>query len=384
MKLNKKAVVGALALAMGVGVFTNPQIVKAEQEEEVVIDMQDLTIEVAKSEAIAELQAAGVTSDFFLNQIRSAKTIEGVNALKDELLKSHADSVAGEDNKEKPAEDKKAEDDTAKKDLDNAKEKAIKELKDAGITSDLFLNKIKSANTIEGVESLKAELLKSHKDSKKEDKKTIPATKIEDIAKKNEKEKETEKKENNEVGYSTKEKAEAAAKEALKKDEINKSYTISEKDGKFFYVLSPNEKVEIKTEENKKEESAKVDEKATEKTFDFDKGFDKKEDAIKQAEALIKNSKINNGYNITKGTDGKYYIQLTTDGKKTEGADRKEIKESEIQKALGNKATAKKVNNNNNKTSGGNVQTGVAGISGVAAILASAAAAYKATKKENK
>lgn len=382
MKLNKKAVVGALALAMGVGVFTNPQIVKAEQEKEVVIDMQDLTLEVAKSEAVAELQAAGVTSDFFLNQIKSANTIEGVNALKDELLKSHADSVTDADNKEKPAEDEKTEDDTANKDLDNAKEKAIKELKEAGITSDLFLNKIKSANTIEGVESLKAELLKSHEDSKKEDKKIIPATKIEDIAKKNEKE--TEKKENNEVGYSTKEKAEAAAKEALKKDEINKSYTISEKDGKFFYVLSPNEKVEIKTEESKKEESARVDEKATEKTFNFDKGFEKKEDAIKQAEALIKNSKINNGYNISKGTDGKYYIQLTTDGKKTEGTNKKEINDAEIKKALGNNATAKKVDNNNNKTSGGNVQTGVAGISGVAAILASAAAAYRATKKENK
>ncbi len=71
-----------------------------------------------------------------------------------------------------------------------------------------------------------------------------------------------------------------------------------------------------------KEKETKVDEKS----FDFDKGFKTQEEAIKQAEILVKNSKINKGYNITKGGDGKYYIQLTPQPTKTEGLKRKEIK----------------------------------------------------------
>ena len=120
----------------------------------------------AKDEAIKELKEAGVTSDFFLNQIRNAKTIEGVKSLKSDLLKSHKDS-------EKPDPDKLTTIDDWN--LKNAKEDAIKELKEAGITSDFFLNQIRKAKTIEGVEALKNELL----NSKKEDKKSIPWTELE-------------------------------------------------------------------------------------------------------------------------------------------------------------------------------------------------------------
>ncbi|MFQ9981209.1 MAG: DUF5633 domain-containing protein [Finegoldia magna] len=74
--------------------------------------------------------------------------------------------------------------------------------------------------------------------------------------------------------------------------------------------------------ETNKEKETKVDEKS----FDFDKGFKTQEEAIKQAEVLVKNSKVNKGYNITKGGDGKYYIQLTPQPAKTEGLKRKEIK----------------------------------------------------------
>lgn len=120
----------------------------------------------AKDEAIKALKEAGVTSDFFLNQIRNAKTIEGVKSLKSDLLKSHKDS-------EKPDPDKLTTIDDWN--LKNAKEDAIKELKEAGITSDFFLNQIRKAKTIEGVEALKNELL----NSKKEDKKSIPWTELE-------------------------------------------------------------------------------------------------------------------------------------------------------------------------------------------------------------
>ncbi|MFR9275760.1 DUF5633 domain-containing protein [Finegoldia magna] len=75
-------------------------------------------------------------------------------------------------------------------------------------------------------------------------------------------------------------------------------------------------------ETTNKEKETKVDEKS----FDFDKGFKTQEEAIKQAEVLVKNSKVNKGYNITKGGDGKYYIQLTPQPAKTEGLKRKEIK----------------------------------------------------------
>lgn len=55
------------------------------------------------------------------------------------------------------------EDNKEDKELEEAKAKAIKELEEAGITSDLALNKIKNAKTVEEVETIKAELLKSNK-----------------------------------------------------------------------------------------------------------------------------------------------------------------------------------------------------------------------------
>ena len=47
--------------------------------------------------------------------------------------------------------------------------------------------------------------------------------------------------EDNETGYSTKEAAETAAKKALEKDSVNKSYTVKQgANGRWFYLLSPN------------------------------------------------------------------------------------------------------------------------------------------------
>ena len=291
------------------------------------------------------------------------------------------------------------------KDLDELKENAKKELKENGVESDFFLKEVDKAKTKEGVESLKGELLESHKNSKKEeskeeekpsdkeeDKKSIPLTKIEDIAKPNKKEeeKETPSEENNEVGFSSKEKAEKAAKKALENDEINKSFTISEKDGKFFYALSPAEDlsdVKEEKEEDKKEEKpyAKLDEKADEKSFDFDKGFKNKEDAIKQAEILIKNSKINKGYNVSEGTDGRYYIQLTPEATKTEGVERKKIKKED--KKEGAKEDKKEQSNGKEgsqpaRRTNSNVQTGVGALTGVSMTLISAAAALAKTKRK--
>lgn len=237
-----------------------------------------------------------------------------------------------------------------------------------------------NSSTKEYEDSLKAqdEYNKAYKDyykDKKEDKKddkedgktTIPATKIEDIAKPIEKE-ETE---NNEVGFKTKAAAEKAAKEALKNNPINKNFSVSENKGKFFYVLTAAEDLSgVKTSKEEKTPEkpfAKLDEKADEKSFDFDKGFKTKDEAIKQAEALVKNSKINKGYNVSMGADGRYYIQLTPEETKTEGVERKPIEKAKLEK-VEEKGKGKA----QSTTAKSNVQTGVAGISGVLATLSAA------------
>lgn len=237
-----------------------------------------------------------------------------------------------------------------------------------------------NSSTKEYEDSLKAqdEYDKAYEDyykDKKEDKKTVPAEKIEDIAKPIEKE-ETE---NNEIGFKTKAAAEKAAKEALKNDPINKNFSVSENKGKFFYVLTAAEDLsDIKAPEEEKTPEkpfAKLDEKANEKSFDFDKGFKTKDEAIKQAEALVKNSKINKGYNVSMGADGRYYIQLTPEETKTEGVERKPIEKAKLEKVKeGGKGKAQPT------TAKSNVQTGVAGIGGVLATLASAIAVFKKTK----
>ena len=64
--------------------------------------------------------------------------------------------------------------------------------------------------------------------------------------------------ENNEVGYLTKENAEVAAKEALESDLVNIDYEVVERDGRFFYELKISEKEEEPKEENLEEIKAKA------------------------------------------------------------------------------------------------------------------------------
>lgn len=210
-------------------------------------------------------------------------------------------------------------------------------------------------------------------DKLKKEKVVIPAKEIEDIAKPTKKEeKPKEDLGNNEVGFKTKAAAENAAKEALKNDPINKNFSVSENNGKFFYVLTAAEDLSNVKEDKKEEKTpekpyAKYDEKADEKSFDFDKGFKTKDEAIKQAEALVKNSKINKGYNISKGVDGRYYIQLTPQEEKTEGVERKPIEKGNLKEIKEEKRES-----TSKERKGTNVQTGVAGIGGVVATLSAA------------
>ena len=209
-------------------------------------------------------------------------------------------------------------------------------------------------------------------EDKKDEKKSVPLTKIEDIAKPNKKEETPVG--DNENGFVTKEAAEAAAKKALEGDEINKGYKISEYNGKFYYELTAHEELPDapveKEEEEKEAPYAKYDAKATEKTFNFDLGFKTEEEAIKQAEALVKNSEINKGYNVTMGADGRYYIQLSPLAEKTKGLERKPVEKTEDKKEA--KAPVK---------ANTNVKTGVAGLTGVVATLAAASAALFKSKR---
>ncbi|MDU3125602.1 MAG: albumin-binding GA domain-containing protein, partial [Finegoldia magna] len=165
----------------------------------------------AKEAAIKELKEAGITSDLYFNLINKAKTVEGVESLKNEMLKSHAGEITPEEPKEEvtikanlifadgktqtaefkgtfeeaTAEAYRYADLLAKVNgeytadledggytinikfagkepgenpgitidewlLKNAKEDAIKELKEAGITSDIYFDAINKAKTVEG------------------------------------------------------------------------------------------------------------------------------------------------------------------------------------------------------------------------------------------
>ncbi|WP_306479052.1 cell wall-binding repeat-containing protein [Finegoldia magna] len=112
----------------------------------------------AKEKAVEELKENGIISEKYIDQINKAKTVEGVNALKEEIIKAHKKSE-----EEKPEENP---DDIAKeKALKEAKEKAIEELKNNGITSPVYIDQINKAKTVEGVNALKDEIIKSHKNS---------------------------------------------------------------------------------------------------------------------------------------------------------------------------------------------------------------------------
>ena len=77
---------------------------------------------------------------------------KALEMLNNALTKSDVEDIINKINKEVKAA----------KDLKDAKEKAIEELKAAGITGQIYFDQINKAKTIEGVESLKNEILKAH------------------------------------------------------------------------------------------------------------------------------------------------------------------------------------------------------------------------------
>ncbi|MDU5085835.1 MAG: DUF5633 domain-containing protein [Anaerococcus vaginalis] len=168
--------------------------------------------------------------------------------------------------------------------------------------------------------------------------------------------------ENNENGYSSEAAADAAGKAAAAASK--KYYEVYLQYGNYHYRLlnAPSNEQKIKDDIYKQQPKALAESK-----FNPDQGYATFEEAQKAAEAIVAKSEINKGYNITKGKDGKYYIELTVDAKKTKDLDRKEIKPAA--------KPAVKANNNN-------VQTGVAGLTGVVATLAAASTALFKSKRK--
>lgn len=182
-------------------------------------------LENAKENAISKINESELKETIkkeFINEVESAKDVKAVKEVEDKLAKAVYASKL---------EDKKA--------------AAIAELKKAGITSDFFLDQIRKAKTIEGVEALKNELLKAHIDGQ------TPEDDDEEIE------------ENNKNGFLTEENAIKAAKEALKKDPKNNTYTIYKgANGRYYYYLSYEkdafEDVDSKNQDKKKKKHNNV------------------------------------------------------------------------------------------------------------------------------
>ena len=142
-----------------------------------------------------------------------------------------------------------------------------------------------------------------------------------------------------EEGFDSKEEAIKAAEEALKDDEINKSYDLYEKDGKWFYTLSPVEKEEEPADDEEPEtpEEPEVDsnENEDEPEIAEEIGYDSEEEAIAAAKKALADDPINNSYDVQKGLDGKWYYVLSPI-EKEDGKVESETKENENQKNVEN------------------------------------------------
>ena len=106
--------------------------------------------------------------------------------------------------------------------------------------------------------------------------------------------------EDNETGYSTKEAAETAAKKALEKDSVNKSYTVKQgANGRWFYFLSPNPV----------EEPGKPgEEKPAE---DNETGYSTKEAAEAAAKKALEKDIVNKSYTVKQGANGRWFYLLS-------------------------------------------------------------------------
>lgn len=140
--------------------LTNPdktefikQIVKENNTKEITVVGGELSV---SSKQIEQIASVGITED-------KKPDTPSVTPTPDDL--SIPDKPE-EQPEEKPEE--KPEDSAKGKVLKEAKEKAIEELKNNGITSEKYIDQINEAKTVEGVNALKDEIIKAHKKGEEE------------------------------------------------------------------------------------------------------------------------------------------------------------------------------------------------------------------------
>ena len=162
---------------------------KINKEVKAAKDLKD-----AKEKAIKELKAAGITGQIYFDQINKAKTIEGVESLKNAILKAHKEKEDPEKPGETPEETKNGFD--TEREARIAAEKALEN------------DPINKSYTItQGADG----------------KYYYQLSPVE---------------EGLEIGYETREEAEAAAKEALENDPINNAYEVNQgADGRYYFRL---------------------------------------------------------------------------------------------------------------------------------------------------
>ena len=227
-----------------------PDPEKPEDDKKPKVTIDEWLLNNAKKDAIEELKAAGITGQIYFDQINKAKTIEGVEALKNDILKAHA-GKPGKEDPEKPGE--KPEE--TKNGFDTERE--------ARIAAEKALEKDpvnKSYTITQGADG----------------KYYYQLSPVE---------------EGLEIGYETREEAEAAAKEALENDPINNAYEVNQgADGRYYFRLFYKEE-DKKPEEGKKPEEDKKPEESK-----------KPENKKKTQPSKVVNNKANN--NVQTGVAG--------------------------------------------------------------------------------
>ena len=294
---------------------------------------------------------------------------------------------------------KTEEENSENKELEEAKAKAIKELEEAGITSDLALNKIKNAKTVEEVETIKSELLKSNKKEYRVDEVYIKAFKGSTF------------RETPTFIVSDKDGNLMRNKKVELDQDLNK---LAQKVGKYVVnakiTLANGDVVDGKLnlsifEEKESEETTKPQTPSnnTSNTKTFTKEENKKDQGYKLE---TKEIKIKKGEKLP---DIDEYIKVTDkDGKEVSSDDIKEVvadekkvdtgkygeytmpvsvklkdKDIELKGNIKVKVTDENGNVPGDTQANEKVKTGVAGAGVVAGILGLALAGYKATKKED-
>ena len=241
---------------------------KPEDDKKPKVTIDEWLLINAKKDAIEELKAAGITGQIYFDQINKAKTIEGVEALKNEILKAHAGNP-GEKDPETPEETKNGFD--TEREARIAAEKALEN------------DPVNKSYTItQGADGKYYYQLS-------------PVEK------------------GLEIGYETREEAETAAKEALENDPINNAYEVNQgADGRYYFRLFYKEEEQKPGEKDPAEPGAKDPAKPGEKDPAEPGAKDpakpgvknpaKTEDKKKTQPAKVVNNKANN--NVQTGVAG--------------------------------------------------------------------------------